>query len=291
MKSKPLGKGLQALFEESSLADFVEGDAKFLDIPVEKVHPNPLQPRETVDPEQFQALKSSVKNRGIIQPIAVRQKEDHFEIVAGERRWRAVCELEMETIPAYVLHIEDERHLLEVSMLENIHRSDLNPIELASGYHKLSSDYGLTQKQISDTFSIDRSTVANMIRLLKLPEEIQNSLKKGEISTGHARALISLPTASEQRKLWKSIVSENLSVRRVEELLKGAPKEQKPPDGQIQTKKTAMILQLEDRLRQTLGTQVRIKGGKNGGKIEIDFYSVEDLDRLMELFTIIQKTY
>jgi len=291
MKPKPLGKGLQALFEESSLSDYVESGKKFFEIPVENVRPNPLQPREQFDPKQFNALKESIRRQGLIQPIAVRQIGDQFEIVAGERRWKAVKELELDSIPAYVLEIENERHLLEVSMLENIHRSNLNPIEIAQGYQRLTAEFNLTQQQISDAFSVDRSTVTNMIRLLKLPMEIQDSLKNGEISTGHARALLALPKPADQKKLWKQIVKENLSVRQVEALLKPAEKKAPQPGKKAAEKKSPAIIQLEDKLRYTLGSQVRIKDSKNGGRIEIDYHSIEDLERLMELFAIIENKY
>ncbi len=291
MKSKPLGKGLQALFEESSLSDYVDTGKSFLEIPVDMVKPNPLQPREHLDHDQFQALKNSIQKQGLIQPIAVRQIGEHYEIVAGERRVKAVRELGIKTVPAYILNIENERHLLEVSMLENIHRANLNPIEIANGYQRLGADFNLTQQQISETFSVDRSTVANMMRLLRLPDEIQNNLKDGEISVGHARALLSLPTPSMQKKIWKQIQQEHLSVRQVEQLIKNVTDKKKKTETKTVSKKSPAVAQLEDRLRYALGSQVRIKNSKNGGKIEIDFYSSEDLERLMELFLIIEKKY
>ncbi|MFC1728743.1 ParB/RepB/Spo0J family partition protein [candidate division KSB1 bacterium] len=291
MKSKPLGKGLQALFEESSLSDYIDTGKKFLEIPVDKIKPNPLQPRDTVDREQFKALKQSIRKQGLIQPIAVRQIGEYYEIVAGERRWKAVKELRMPVIPAYIFYIEDERHLLEISMIENLHRSDLKPLEIALGYQKLHLQFGMTQQQISDAFSVDRSTVANMMRLLKLPDDIKQSLVNGTITAGHARSILGLPTESEQRKLWQRIVNENLSVRQVEQEVQSASAKKRKSASRSASPKSSMILQLEDRLRYMLGSQVRIKTGKNGGKIEIDYYSAEDLDRLMELFTIIEKKY
>lgn len=290
MKSKPLGKGIQALFEESSLSEYIEGESKFLELPVDKIRPNPFQPRESFNPEEFEALKSSISQNGLIQPIAVRIVDDGYELVAGERRWKALKELKKPTIPVYLLNIKDNKSLLQISMLENIHRSDLNPIEIATGYQRLNDVFGLTQQQISETFSVDRSTVANMMRLLRLPDKIKDSVKSLEISIGHARALLSLNTEKEQNGLWKRIINEKLSVRQVEniikpEIKKGSVKKNPPP------LKNQTIVQLEDRLRYALGSQVRIKSTKNGGKIEIDFYSNEDLDRLMELFAIIENKY
>ena len=288
MKSKPLGKGLQALFEESSVSDYNGRDERFLEIPTEKIRPNPFQPREKIDREKSESLKNSIKETGLIQPIAVRRTGEKYEIVAGERRWRAVRELNLPTIPSYILDIKDDRRLLEVSLLENLQRKDLNPIEVAVGYKRLSEEFGMTQQEISTLFSVDRSTVANNIRLLKLPEDIQNCVRNSDLSTGHARAIVSLPTAKEQRALMQRILKENLNVRQTEALLK-SPQIQKSKQPKKVSKKSAAILQLEDRLRFALGSQVRIKTHNAGGKIEIDFYSSEDLDRLMELFTVIEK--
>jgi len=288
MKSKPLGKGLKALFEESNLSDYIDSGKKFLEIPTDNVYPNPLQPREKMDNEQYESLKQSIKKNGLIQPIAVRQVGNNFEIVAGEQRWKAVKELNIPTIPAYLLQIGDKRELLKLSMLENLRRVDLNPIEVAVGYKRLSSEFGMTQQEISETFSVDRSTVANFIRLLKLPDDIQNRVKNGDLSMGHARALLALPTVQEQHTLMQRILEGNLNVRQTESLIK-SPKIKISKSLKELPKKSAAIIQLEDRLRYVLGSQVRIKTHKDGGKIEIDYYSNEDLDRLMGLFTIIEK--
>jgi len=288
MKSKPLGRGLRALFEESPLSDYIDSSKKFLELPTGEIRPNPHQPREHTDEGQLESLKKSIENTGLIQPIAVRQVDDSFEIIAGERRWRAVKALNLPTIPAYVLRIDDERQLLEMSLLENLRREDLNPIEVASGYKKLSEEFGMTQQEISDLISADRSTIANFMRLLKLPETIQKRVKSGELSMGHARALLALPGEQQQNALMKRILRENLNVRQTEALLKST-KEKKAKQPETTTKKSAAILQLEDRLRYAMGSQVRIKMHKDGGKIEIDFYSNEDLDRLIELFAIIEK--
>ena len=288
MKSRPLGKGLKALFEESNISDYIDSGKKFLEIPTENVYPNPLQPREKIDNEQYESLKQSIKKKGLIQPIAVRQVGNNFEIVAGEQRWKAVKELNIPAIPAYLLQIRDRRELLEISMLENLRRVDLNPMEVALGYKRLSTEFGMTQQEISETFSVDRSTVANFMRLLKLPDDIQNRVKNGDLSMGHARALLALPTIQEQRALMQRILDGNLNVRQTESLIK-SPKIKISKSPKELPKKSAAIIQLEDRLRYVLGSQVRIKTHKDGGKIEIDYYSNEDLDRLMGLFTIIEK--
>jgi len=288
MKSRPLGKGLKALFEESNISDYIDSGKKFLEIPIDNVYPNPLQPREKIDNEQYESLKQSIKKKGLIQPIAVRQVGNNFEIVAGEQRWKAVKELNIPAIPAYLLQIRDRRELLEISMLENLRRVDLNPMEVALGYKRLSTEFGMTQQEISETFSVDRSTVANFMRLLKLPDDIQNRVKNGDLSMGHARALLALPTIQEQRALMQRILDGNLNVRQTESLIK-SPKIKISKSPKELPKKSAAIIQLEDRLRYVLGSQVRIKTHKDGGKIEIDYYSNEDLDRLMGLFAIIEK--
>jgi ParB family chromosome partitioning protein len=298
MKPNPLGKGLRALFEENNLSDYIDSAKKFIEIPVDAIQPNPFQPREEMGDDQLESLKRSIQEKGLIQPIAVRQIGDKYEIVAGERRWRAIKALHIATIPAYVLTIQNERQLLELSLIENLNRENLNPIEIASGYKRLSEEFKMTQEEIAEAFSINRTTVTNFIRVLKLPEDIQNLVKSGELSFGHARALLALPTVTEQHTVTERILKEALNVRQTEALIE--PKQPKilrtklaaPTISQRQIRfqrKSAAVIQLEDRIRTILGSQVRIKPHKEGGKIEIDYYSPEDLERLMELFVIIEK--
>ncbi len=288
MKSKPLGKGLHALFEDSNLSNYIDSEKKFFDLPVNAVVPNPLQPRERIDEEQLESLKNSIQYSGLIQPIAVRLVKDRYEIVAGERRWRAVKALNLTTIPAYVLKVKDDKKLLELSMLENVKRENLNPIEVAVGFQKLSDEFNMTQQQISEAFAVNRSTVANSIRLLKLPDDIQEKVKKGDLTMGHARALLALESSDEQRTMSNRIIRDQMNVRQVEALLQ-KPLRKIENQPVKPTKKSAAIIHLEDKLRYVLGSQVRIKTHKEGGKIEVDFYSLEDLDRLIELFSMIEK--
>ena len=288
MKHNQLGKGLRALFEENNLSDYIDSAKKFVEVPVELVQPNPFQLREDIQEDQLEPLKRSIKEKGLIQPIAVRQIGSKYEIIAGERRWRAVKALNIPTIPAYVLTIHTERELLELALLENLNREDLNPIEIAHGYKRLSDDFKMTQEEIAGTFSVNRTTVTNFIRLLKLPEDIQEYVKDGGLSMGHARALLSLPTAREQRVVTERILKEDLNVRQTEALI--LPKQpKKPRTNPAVSTKSAAIVHWEDRIRAILGSQVRIKPHKDGGKIEIDYYSPEDLERLLELFIIIEK--
>ena len=199
-----------------------------------------------------------------------------------------MIDLNIPTIPAYVLDIKTDRQLLEVSLLENLRRENLNPIEIAAGYKRLNDEFEMSQKEISESFSIDRSTVANIMRLLKLPEEIQNNVKNGELSMGHARVLIALHTAKEAKALAKRIMDDGLNVRQAEALLKRSATA-KSRKSKISAKKNPALVQMEDKLRYAMGSQVRIKPFKEGGKIEIDYYSLEDLNRLMDLFAIIEK--
>jgi len=288
MKSKPLGKGLQALFGDSNFSEYMESSNRFLEIPAKEISFNPHQPRENIEKTQFDELKNSINNTGLIQPVAVRHVNGKYELVAGERRLRAVIALNIPMIPAYVLEIKNERELLEVSLLENLRRENLNPIEVALGYKKLHEEFGMTQKEIAKSFSVDRSSVTNMMRLTKLPQEIQKKVKTGALSMGHARALVGLPTPGEQIALMKQIIKNELSVRQTEALLT-APLIKKSSSAKSPAKKSPSILQLEERLRYVFGSQVRVKPQKDGGKIEIEYYSSEDLNRLIELFTIIEK--
>jgi ParB family chromosome partitioning protein len=227
MKSQPLGKGLQALFEDTKLSDYIDSGKKFLDVPVDAILPNPLQPRERFDSNQIETLKNSIKNSGLIQPIAVRQVNDKYEIVAGERRWRAVKALKIPTIPAYVLKVDNNRKLLELSLLENVKREDLNPIEIAVGFKRLSDEFNMTQQELSEAFSVDRSTVANSMRLLNLPEEIQEKVKSGELSMGHARALLGCDDQKDLLELADRIIREQLNVRQTESLLRSPGQKKK----------------------------------------------------------------
>ena len=288
MKSKPLGKGLQALFGDSNLSEYMESGSRFLELPATNISFNPLQPREKIEKEKFEELKKSIKNTGLIQPVAVRKANGKYELVAGERRLRAVIDLNISTIPAYVLEIKSDRELLEVSLLENLKRENLNPIEIATGYKRLNEEFGMTQKEIAESFSVDRTSVTNMMRLLKLPEEVQNSVKKSDLSMGHARALLALPTAGEQKTLMRRIIKDGLNVRQTEALLT-APVIKKSASKKSPSGKSPAILQLEERLRYIFGSQVRVKPQKDGGKIEIEYYSSEDLNRLIELIAIIEK--
>lgn len=285
MASKRLGRGLRALIPDIPEEETEERRNSIRDIEVSRIKSNPFQPRENFGESALADLKNSIAEKGIIQPITVRQVEDGFELIAGERRLRAVNALNFDSIPAYVLDVESDEEMLELSLIENIQREDLNPIDIARAYHKLLVDCNLTQESVAKRVGKDRSTIANFLRLLKLPQPIQNSLKFGELNMGHARALITIENEDLQKNIWKKIVKNKLSVRDVERLVKQSTKKKEKKLTE-EYEKPFYLLEVEEKLRNLYGTQVRIKMGKNRGSIEIEFYSEEELERLLEIMHI-----
>ena len=286
MKSKRLGRGLEALIPQTPPETETGGPKSLDQIEVASIRVNPQQPRLDFDPKRLNELKQSIKEHGIIQPITVHKNETGYELVSGERRLRAVSDLGYERIPAYIIEVESEDKLLELALIENIQREDLNPIEIAQAYQKLQKDHGLTQEAVAQKVGKDRATVANFIRLLKLPAKVQDCLSKDEISMGHARALMGLPKADGQIQLCKKIIKQQMNVRQVEDavrkLVEGAR-----PVAKIKARDT-FVIEIEDTIRSIVGTQVRVKQSGNGGRIEIDYFSNEDLERILELFNAIQ---
>lgn len=290
MKSKPrLGKGLGALLPTDDQGA-KESKERIDEIPVHLIETNPFQPRMEFNQIALEELKKSIKSKGIIQPISVRRlPEGNYQLVAGERRLRAVKELGIPTIPAYILNIESDEDMLEIALIENVQREYLNPIETALGYQRLMSECKLTQEEVAQKIGKDRTTIANFLRLLKLPKIIQDSLQKGEITTGHARALLSLQDEKLMIQLWKKIVEKKYSVRRVEKEVKELQNKMylnnpDPTKRSISSKRNVFYQKFEKVLREKLGTKVKIKPKKEGGSIEIEFYSKEDFHRLMEIF-------
>ncbi|HFE62850.1 MAG TPA: ParB/RepB/Spo0J family partition protein [Caldithrix sp.] len=287
MKTKKrLGKGLEALISAplEQIAQQLPETAQQVDVYL--IDPNPFQPRMEMDPVAFEELKKSVKEKGIIQPIAIRHsKNGRYELIAGERRLRAAMAVGNKRIPAYVLNVVKDEDMLEIALIENVQREHLNPIDLARGYQRLIDECDLTQEKVAEKIGKDRATVSNLLRLLKLPAPIQESLKKGDIREGHARALLGLSDKNAQIELMKKTVKLGLSVRKVEEAVKKIKNSSFP--GMMEKtmrKKPAFIGRIENKLRQKFGTQVKVRTRKDGGSIEIAYYSREDLDRLLELF-------
>ena len=278
-KRPALGKGLSAL-----IPDAPEPRISPVEIDIDRLAPNDFQPRAHADDARLEELTRSIKSNGIIQPIVVRQLGDRFQIIAGERRWRAAMRAGLTRVPVVVRDVApgQERSLLEMALIENIQREDLNPIEEAQAYRRLADDFQLKQDQIADAVGKDRTSVANTLRLLKLPDEVRAEVVAGTLSMGHARALLALPTEAEQRRAARDVIARNLSVRETEALVKKitdaapptAPAAPKPVD--VHTRAA------EERLRLALGTRVRIVRQGTRGRIEIDFGSEEELIRIYD---------
>ena len=282
MTKKVLGRGLQALIPEP-YTHLIEDSKQLIQVELSRIRPNPYQPREEMDGASLEDLKRSIVEKGVLQPLILRQQGDGYELIAGERRYRAAKEAQLETVPAIVMDIVEPEEMLELSLIENIQREDLNPIDEAKAYKRLMEEYALTQEQVAQKVGKERSTIANFLRLLQLPSSVQEKLKTGQISMGHARTLLALEKESDQESLCEKIVNRGLSVRRVEELVRNIVHDRALSTGRRGPKKPAQVLALEEKLRQFFGTQVRIRQTLDKGKIEIEFYSSEDLDRLIEL--------
>lgn len=251
-------------------------------VKITKVEPNREQPRKHFDEDALQELSESIKQFGLLQPILVQDRKDYYEIIAGERRWRAAKLAGLKEVPVIIKNYT-EQEIVEIALIENIQREDLNPIEEAQAYKKLLTEFNLKQDEVAERVSKSRAAVTNSIRLLKLNDKVQQMVIDDMISTGHARALLAVEDGEEQYNLAQKIFDEKLSVRDIEKLVKNlhkAPKVKKLDDKQMQ----AIYQDLEEQLKQSLGTKVSISSkGKGAGKIEIEFYSHDDLERLLEM--------
>ena len=275
MAKKGLGSGLDALF--GSDADLKE-DAGLLNLPISKVEPAADQPRERFDPEALEDLAESIRQHGVLQPIAVRALGGgYYQIIAGERRWRAAREAGLDTIPVRVMEADD-RSARVLALVENLQRQDLNPVEQAKGLNSLMKDFGLTQEAAAEQVGFSRPAVANALRLLSLPEPVLAMLEEGSLTSGHARALLALGDEESICRTAELVVKEELSVRQTEELIKrrkAAPKKKK------ESPRSIYVRDLEERLGSHWNRKVRITEGKRRGKLEIEYYGNEDLDRLL----------
>jgi ParB family transcriptional regulator, chromosome partitioning protein len=284
MEKRPaLGKGLSALIPDLPEAPRT---ASF-EVDVDRLAPNTFQPRAAVAPGQLEELAKSIRSNGMIQPIVVRRVGDRFEIIAGERRWRAAQLAGLARVPVVVRDVAagQERSLLEMALIENIQREDLNPIEQALAYRRLTDDFQLTQEDVAGAVGKDRTSIANHLRLLRLPDEVRADVAAGTLSMGHARALLALPSEAEQRRVARDVIARGLSVRETESLAKkfadgSAPTPAAPPKAVDVHTRAA-----EERLRLALGTRVRIVRKGKAGRIEIDFGSEEELIRIFEQLT------
>jgi ParB family chromosome partitioning protein len=279
VQKKALGKGLKALIgEPEELARYDTTSAQR--IMMDEIEPNPLQPRQDFDEQKLAHLVSSIKAHGVLQPIIVRKTADKYQIIAGERRWRAAQKLDMMSIPALIRDATDE-DMLKLALIENLQREDLNPIEEAHAYTALIEEHDLTQDALAHHLGRDRSTIANTMRLLGLPDDIQAHVSRGTISMGHARALLSLPDEAAQRALCRQIIVEDLSVRQVEKLVKQGARPGTKHAKRIAPRKDPDIRRIEEDLQRALGTKVSIQAAGKRGKIEIEFYSPDQMEALI----------
>ena len=291
MTKKALGRGLKALFQDDEFAAVSKDEREesapvgsIGSLPIEKIIANPFQPRKEFDETALEELKNSILENGVIQPVTVCRDGDGYQLISGERRLRAVTLAGFKFIPAYVIDAHDDSTKLELALIENIQREDLNAIEIALALKSLTTKCNLTQEEIAQKVGKNRSTVSNFLRLLKLPLQIQDSIRNREISSGHARALVNLPGEQQQLKVWKQILTHQLSVRQTEALVNRLFKEQSKPLHAASSERSSYLVELETLLRNNLATKVRIvekKGGK--GEIHIQYFSNDDLDRLLEI--------
>jgi ParB family chromosome partitioning protein len=287
---KALGKGLGALIpgaNEETLhtpsEDAADQGQRVVEIEIADIEPNPHQPRTAFDPEAVDELAQSIRQKGIIQPVVVRRFGTGYQLIAGERRLRAARQADLQSVPALILNIGTDEEMMEISLIENIQREDLNPIEEARAYRTLMEECVLTQEEVARKVGKDRSTVANTLRLLNLSSQVREALQTDQISMGHARALLGVEDDRLQAALCKQIVSQDLSVRRVEALVKAYR------DGKTDRPKTAshthdpQIVSIEEDLQRRFGTGINISRRGKKGKIEIEFYSDDDLERLLDI--------
>ncbi len=293
--SRGLGKGLDSLIPMGSSSEKKvenikeekkDSSAAETVVKITQVEPNREQPRKNFDEDALQELADSIKQFGLLQPILVQDRKTHYEIIAGERRWRAAKLAGLKEVPV-IIRDYTEQEIVEISLIENIQREDLNPIEEAQAYKRLLTEFNLKQDEVAERVSKSRTAVTNSMRLLKLCDEVQQMIIDDMLSTGHARALISIDDPEEQYTIAQKIFDEKLSVRDVEKLVKNLNKPEKPKKESKEDKSLEIIYQdIEEKLKQSLGTKVEISSKGNGaGKVEIEFYNHDDLDRLIELLS------
>jgi ParB family chromosome partitioning protein len=273
LKKVTLGRGLDALIP-------IDEEAKgYILADIDQIKPNSYQPRKEFDEDGIDELASSIKEKGIIQPLVGRKIGDSYEIIAGERRWRAAQKAGLKRIPI-ILKDASESEVLELALIENLQREDLNPLEEAIAYEQLIGDFGLTHDEISKRIGKDRSTITNQIRLLKLPERVKQAIKNREISAGHARAILSIESQSKALEILELIKRNKLSVRQTEKLVQGSIKEREADKKQKYV--DPFLSNVTERLKRALGTQIKIIDRNGKGKIEIEYYSLDDLERIIE---------
>jgi ParB family chromosome partitioning protein len=279
-QKKVLGRGLGALIPQKEPAS--QAPSGLANVPVEQISPNPYQPRKTFNDASIEELARSIREHGVVQPLVVSRAGDRFKLIAGERRFRAAQRAGLRVVPVVIKELSQQGDALQIALIENIQREDLNPMEEATAYHQLHEEFGLTQEEISRRVGKERSTVANFLRLLKLPESVKKLLASGQLSMGHARALLAVDSAKKQEQLAERVVKRNLSVRQTEVLAaeKAAPKGEKK-----EKEKDVFTRDAEERLTRSLRTKVEIDRKRRGGVIHIRFSSEDDLIRIYDDLT------
>ncbi len=278
-KKMALGKGLGALIPDLDIAQTTLSDYFYCDIDV--IRPNRFQPRSQFPEDEMQELSDSIKEQGILQPLLVREDDAGYELIAGERRLRAAKMAGLTQVPVVIKHVSDTK-LLEISIVENIQRANFNPIEEADAYHRLITEFNLTQDQAANRVGKSRSAVANFLRLRQLPEQIKDSITDGTLSMGHARALLGVEATTHQIAAWRAVVSKGLSVRQTEDLIRRLKSEKKRPTVTKKTSEDVYLSDLAADLSRHFGTKVVIRRMGQRGKVEIEFYNNDDLDRLIQ---------
>jgi ParB family transcriptional regulator, chromosome partitioning protein len=282
MNRKALGRGLGALLSSDRTIDLGSEPSE---VDLDSIVPGPMQPRTHFDEGSLESLAESIRSHGIVQPLLVRRREIGYELIAGERRWRAAKLAGLSRVPVVVKEVPDGS-LLEIALIENIQRENLNPIEEAQAYKKLIETVGLTQEALASRVGRDRSYITNYLRLLRLPEDLQQLVTEGRLSTGHARTLLGLSHVDLQRRIARQIIDQGLSVRATEQMVHKAIEEKPKPPASPQTD-DPNVRAAETKLRRALGTQVKIQmSGEGKGKIEISFFNTQDMDRIYNLLTV-----
>lgn len=279
--ARGLGKGINALFQNMELGK----EEVVQEIKISELRPNPYQPRKTFEPSTIEELKESILQHGILQPLIVRKSIKGFEIVVGERRFRAAKEAKLKTVPAVVKNLTDEQ-MMEIALLENLQREDLTPIEEAKAYQTLLDHLNITQEELAKRLGKSRPHIANHLRLLTLPPFVQSLISEGKLSMGHGRTLLGLKKKEKMENLVNKILKEHLNVRQVEQLVQQLNEKVPRETKKTMEKKDAFIREHESFLREKFGTSVKIKQQKKKGKIEIEFFSREDLERILELLNV-----
>ena len=278
MEKKALGRGLDALLPATKPASMPELP-EVQHLRVNAIVPNRYQPRQTFSPQELAELTASLKQSGLLQPILVRRKGDGmYELISGERRWRAAKEAGLETIQAVIRNCGDEESVV-LALVENLQRADLNPMEMARAYHRMMNEFGLTQDIIAQRVSCERSSIANVVRLMNLPSEIQQLIETNQLSMGHAKVILGLPGQNEQLRVARRVISRALSVRETEKLVESSPVARKRGTKELQRTPWSEV---EERLQKRLGTKVIIQKGRRGGKIVIHYFSPPELDGILE---------